>query len=310
MPKLYDTTFREMFSKGLHALLPWLLPGATACEVLKEDKALATTTRWPDLVLRVSDGGLRRVRAANAGGQRRKGAVIQIFECQCQDDPELPVSMLTRAVLAHDLHRLPVRTTVLALAPAAVPLSSYAYGEGEGGEVLRHSVTVRRVFEESADEAMQRDIAELLPLVTVMQPRRGDRGALVRRVVDRIVERVAGSDQRKMLVEQAANFATLRLSRPQVHDIVQDVLRRRRIMIDPLRDFPLVRDGYRKGVREGMARGELRGTVQNLLTMLEARGLQVSPSMRKKIMACTDRATLDRWFKNAIHASSIDEVTA
>lgn len=85
-------------------------------------------------------------------------------------------------------------------------------------------------------------------------------------------------------------------------------------MIDPLRDFPLVRGGYRKGrregVREGMAHGELRGTVQNLLTTLQARGLKVGPSMRKKIMACTDRATLDRWFKNAIHASSIDEVTA
>src|SRR5690348_11226606 len=74
----------------------------------------------------------------------------------------------------------------------------------------------------------RRDIAELLPLVTVMEPDDGDRRSLVRRVVDRIVERVTADEKRKMLVEQAENFATLRLSRIQVRGIVDDVLRRRR----------------------------------------------------------------------------------
>lgn len=87
-------------------------------------------------------------------------------------------------------------------------------------------------------------------------------------------------------------------------------------MIDPLRDFPLVRDGYRKGVREGIrkgeargeARGETRGQAKSLLTLLEARGIKVSATLRTKILACTDAATLDRWLKNALHASSAAEV--
>ena len=60
MPKVYDTTFREMFSKGWPALLPWLLPGVSSYEVLKEDKDLATTSRWADLVLRVDRQSTRR----------------------------------------------------------------------------------------------------------------------------------------------------------------------------------------------------------------------------------------------------------
>ena len=83
-------------------------------------------------------------------------------------------------------------------------------------------------------------------------------------------------------------------------------------MIDPLRDFPLVRDGYRKGIREGVARGEVRGEARgkakSLLNLLEARGIAVSAAMRTKILACTSSATLDRWQKNALQASSVSEV--
>lgn len=305
MAKVYDTTFREMFSKGLPALLPWLLPGVASYEVLKEDKDLATTSRWADLVLRVDQKAKRRTERPLVF---KSSSVIEIFECQCQADPDLPRSMLTRAVLIHDMHDLPVRTTVLALAPAAVPPWSYIYGEGTAGEALHHSVNIRRVFEEDADAALRRDIAELLPLITVMEPDDGDRRALVRRVVARIVERVTADEKRKRLVEQAENFATLRLSRPQVRGIVDDVLRRRRIMIDPLRDFPLVRDGYRKGIRKGEVRGEARGKAKFLLALVKSRGLAVSPAVRAKILACTNDATLDRWFANALNASSIAEV--
>ena len=83
-------------------------------------------------------------------------------------------------------------------------------------------------------------------------------------------------------------------------------------MIDPLRDFPLVRDAYRKGIREGLARSkarsEARGRAEGLLTVLKARGLTVSPTMRAKILACTSSATLDRWMSNVLQASSVSEL--
>lgn len=111
---------------------------------------------------------------------------------------------------------------------------------------------------------------------------------------------------RKMLLEQAAHFATLRLSRPQVHDIVRNVLRRKRIMIDPLRDFPLVRDGYEKG----MAEGEARGKAEGVLTILQARGLRVTRPLRARILSCTDQTTLDRWIRNAIAVAKAADVVA
>ena len=63
--------------------------------------------------------------------------------------------MLTRAVLAHDPARAACSHHGPVLAPAAVPPSSAAvYGDGGDGEPLHHRVSVRRVFDESAEDAL------------------------------------------------------------------------------------------------------------------------------------------------------------
>jgi hypothetical protein len=286
MPQTYDTTFKELFAHNFVALLRWLLPTLESYEVLKLPEELPITARRADLMIRIKHKSSPRKTS-------RPSSRIQIFDCQVQRDLRLPRSMLTRAVLAHDL---------LALTPKAVLPARYVFGDDDDGEESRHSISVRRVFEESADLALKSDVDELLPLVTIMQPRDGDHAALVRRVVERIVERVLADEKRKIMLEQAANFATLRLPRTKVNGIVSDVLGRKRIMIDPLRDFPLVRDGYRKGKTAGKA--------ESVLTLLDARGVRLSKSLREKILSCTDSSTLDRWLKNAISAASAEEVFA
>jgi hypothetical protein len=65
-----------------------------------------------------------------------------------------------------------------------------------------------------------------------------------------------------------------------------------------------VRDGYRKGIRAGEARGQAK----SLLALLDSRGIKVSSAVRSRIRTCNNAATLDRWFKNALHASSLAEV--
>ena len=85
-------------------------------------------------------------------------------------------------------------------------------------------------------------------------------------------------------------------------------------MIDPLRDFPLVRDGYHKGIREGkregIREGKSAGKAESVLMLLEARGVKLSPSLRDQILSCDDPATLDRWFRNAVSATTAAEVFA
>src|SRR5688572_2128003 len=99
MAPIYDTTFKELFAQNFMTLLPWLLPDAESFEVLKLPEELPVTARRADLMIRVD-------RRRSRHGPRRPSSLIQIFECQCQQDDILPRSMLTRAVLAHDLYEL------------------------------------------------------------------------------------------------------------------------------------------------------------------------------------------------------------
>ncbi len=49
----------------------------------------------------------------------------------------------------------------------------------------------------------------------------------------------------------------------------------------------------------GIAEGEARGRAAAILGMLEGRGLTVSASVRKRILACTEIAQLERWARQA-----------
>jgi hypothetical protein len=258
MPKRYDASFKEMFAHNFLALLRWLLPELSSAQVLKLPEELPVTARRADLMMRVRP---------KRGSAIRPPDLIVVFECQCQRDPTLHKALLLRAVLAHTLHGLPVKTIVLALSPRAVPPPGHVFGQGPDGEELWHRVTVRRVFDESADDALASGVAELLPLVTAMRPRDGDPDRLLRRVVTQIVRQAASDDKRKIMLEQAATFATLRLPESQVSVIVHDVLRRNRYMLNPLRDFPYLRAGQGQGRGSGArqrcrARRELAHTAR------------------------------------------------
>lgn len=73
---------------------------------------------------------------------------------------------------------------------------------------------------------------------------------------------------------------------------------------------------YEKGVAAGKARaearakarGEARGMARGLLLILAARGIPVSARIRKTILACTNRAALDRWIDHAVVASTAAEI--
>jgi hypothetical protein len=64
--------------------------------------------------------------------------------------------------------------------------------------------------------------------------------------------------------------------------------------------------------REAAARAEGRaeGVAKSILSVLEARGVAISPSRRQEILACSDLDRLDRWLRRAAFASSADEVSS
>jgi hypothetical protein len=56
------------------------------------------------------------------------------------------------------------------------------------------------------------------------------------------------------------------------------------------------------------ARGEARGEAKAVLTVLEARGVEVPDEARDRITGCTDAAQLDAWVRRAATADTLDDL--
>jgi len=60
--------------------------------------------------------------------------------------------------------------------------------------------------------------------------------------------------------------------------------------------------------RELYAQGHVRGEVDAVLTVLDARGVDVPDAIREQILACTDRDVIDTWLRRAVTATSAEDV--
>jgi hypothetical protein len=69
-----------------------------------------------------------------------------------------------------------------------------------------------------------------------------------------------------------------------------------------------VAQGEARGEARGEAIGEARGRALAILAVLNARGVEVSPAVRERVLACTDVALLDAWIARAANATDAGEV--
>ena len=65
---------------------------------------------------------------------------------------------------------------------------------------------------------------------------------------------------------------------------------------------------FAKGEAKGLAEGEAKGRVKDILVLLAIRGIALTPKLRRRLHECTDLDRLDRWFRNAATAESIEAV--
>lgn len=68
------------------------------------------------------------------------------------------------------------------------------------------------------------------------------------------------------------------------------------------------RDGKREGFRDGVAFGESRRQREALLSVLEHRGIALTPEQRARVEACDELERLEQWFSRALSARSADEL--
>ncbi len=66
--------------------------------------------------------------------------------------------------------------------------------------------------------------------------------------------------------------------------------------------------GLREGELKGLREGELKGLRDALLRLIARAGLTVTDAERGRILACSDRATLDRWVENVLSAKTTADV--
>jgi hypothetical protein len=64
----------------------------------------------------------------------------------------------------------------------------------------------------------------------------------------------------------------------------------------------------KEALQEAEAKGEAKGRAEYVLRTLIMRGIHLTPSAQKRILACKDPAQLDRWFDRALSAHSLKEV--
>ncbi len=233
----FDTSFKELVSRQLADLLPWLLPDCGQARFSVQPCTLPATAREVDLLLKVTQG---------RGPDRQRS--LKIFECQCQHDPDLPPALLLRAALAHCCYGMPVTTILLAFTRAAAIPPAYVYGSSDRGKLI-HRVVVRHVYAEPAEEALSLRLPALLPLIPTMVPQDGDRAALLQRTLEEIAQLPVGPERKRQLMRWATTFANLHLKRARIQNIVESVKRRNRSMLHPF-DFPMLREEFEEGERK------------------------------------------------------------
>jgi hypothetical protein len=71
-----------------------------------------------------------------------------------------------------------------------------------------------------------------------------------------------------------------------------------------------VRRLFSESQRRAFDKGFVEARTEDIVTILQARGVAITDDQRKRILACGDISILDRWLDRAVTASSTDELFA
>ncbi|MFJ8884355.1 hypothetical protein ACIRJR_13225 [Streptomyces sp. NPDC102402] len=67
-------------------------------------------------------------------------------------------------------------------------------------------------------------------------------------------------------------------------------------------------EGRAQGRAQGRAEGRTQGRAENILIVLAARGIEVTPTTRERIITCGDPDVLLQWLVRAATVAAADEI--
>jgi hypothetical protein len=216
---------------------------------------------------------------------------VVIVEVQLAVDPRKRLSWPAYAMVSRAVHGCPVALLVVAPEPAVAGWCAEPIETGIPGFILRPPVLSRTEVPVVTDpgEAILRPELGVLSALAHGEMKQG--AAIASAVLPAI--RKLDDDRSKFyydLVYNSLNDAT------------------RRALEEKMKGYEYQSDFARKYVAQGRAEGRAEGEALALLTVLQARGLAVSDSLRERILAQKDPERLQRWLEKAAVATSVAAV--
>jgi hypothetical protein len=66
--------------------------------------------------------------------------------------------------------------------------------------------------------------------------------------------------------------------------------------------------GLEKGLEQGLEQGAVKSKIEDLIKVIQARGLELTKAQVKLVTTCADLSQLATWFDRALDAKSTDEI--
>ncbi len=220
---------------------------------------------------------------------------VVIVEVQLAPDPQKRFSWPAYAAVARAVHGCPVALLVVAPDPAVAAWCAEPIEMGIPGFVLRPPVLGRSAVPVVTDPEEVARRPEL-GVLSVVAHGETEQGATIASAVLPVIQGL--DDERSRLY----------------YDLVYNSLNEasRRALEVLMKGYEYQSDFARKYVAQGRAEGRTEGRTEeaanNLLMVLEARGMAVPDIERERILAQKDTERLERWLKKAAVASSVVEV--
>ena len=227
-----------------------------------------------------------------------------IFEVQLQPDARKLFTWPLYAVAARARHECPFVVTVVTADPATARWASQLIELG-GGNVFRPRV----IGPEGIPQVTDPELALREPQLAVLSVLAHGGGEVETAVpIGRAAIHAVlplPEEQRllySLLIEQALSEAARKAleMEPQIEKFFSEAHRRSFAEGEA--------KGEARGEVRGEARGEVKGEAKALLLILRRRGIAMTDDQQRRIVICTDLATVDRWLDRAFSVASVDEL--
>ncbi|WP_437333987.1 hypothetical protein [Sorangium sp. So ce394] len=223
-------------------------------------------------------------------GEQQRPAMAVVVEVQLGTDPDKPYVWLVYLAQTRARHRCPTRLLVVTTNPAMARWCSRPIDTGHPGLMLTPLV----LGPQGVPVVTDAEQAKAAPEVVVLSAMAHGQGEAGEAIGVAFLAAAAGLDE-----ERRALYGDLVLSS-------LNIAARRTLEA-------MMKSNYEfqsEFARSYVAKGEIKAKAHDVLTFLEARGLEVPAEVRERVLASTDLAELDRWIRRAAVVSDARELLA